>query len=746
MSAGFASRDDRFSQLLSKLLQDEFSMGGQALISRSGLSPEEFAELTSLAEAASEAFREEMADAISRLRELLAQGDPLYTLSVVQMTNVMGAAGSYYEPTHVGMESKVELVAGLLLSQECPTDADPVADDVLRSIYEELDHVLEVSLLRNLSAAKGEDQTTAELRFTSAMSWMTLRGTSFAHHGTELAAAVYRPFDNWCHDRYGFTFDDVLNVGTAAEALITDRLNLLLDEARVFGERVREYAASAAAQEKFAAEGIPDADDRQTHEFMAERAFIHVLRGGMRDAMSFTPSDLASRGLPEDRVTAVLKELSLSACSVSPGSYTGPFDKSPLVEHPFFEFDGRFNLAVPGMVLRDALVLLENRFINGPSTFSKARAKTLDRLAVEYLEALLPGSNGFTNLSYEDSELDGLVLFERTAFVVEGKGSALSVQAQRGDIRRLASDIRDAVEDAWNQGARARDYLRSGEDAVFCDERGTEVLRIPAGSIDEIFIVNPTLHQLAGHASQLPRLKALGLFPDGEFPWSIFINDLRVIAETADNAAVFLHYLSWRARLPLGGRISVSDELDLWGSYLLCERFGTLAGEGHAVVGNSSTDFDAYYAGIVGDGPERPKPGKFLEEPVRGFIERMARERPAGWREASAACLELSIPELALVVGKARRIWKEANAADAPSVLECGRVLLVGVPRSHDLAEVIGSTEQRESGATFHIYVKGSKAKGGELVWATCVKPVDFALSDFEAAAFEALESDEGPL
>lgn len=81
-----------------------------------------------------------------------------------------------------------------------------------------------------------------------------------------------------------------------------------------------------------------------------------------------------------------------------------------------------------------------------------------------------------------------------------------------------------------------------------------------------------------------------------------------------------------------------------WGSYLLCERFGSLAGEGHHIVGNSITDFDAYYAGVVGDGPKRPKPRKFLEEPVTGFVERMARERPPGWRDAAGVCLDLSLP------------------------------------------------------------------------------------------------------
>jgi hypothetical protein len=741
LAEAFAARGDRFSQLMSKLVRDEYV--GDQLLSRSGLSDEEHAELRSLSNDAHASFCQEMVEATSRLRALLSEGDPLYTLSIIQASNMITGWGTYYEPTHDGLESKVELVAGLLLTQPLPAESTPVSDKAMQSIHDELDRLVQLSLLRNLTAPKNEDVVVAELKLMSTVNWITTRGTSYAHHGADLATALYRPFDRWCLERYGFTIDDVLHIGEAVQALLTGRMNNLRGEALDFTERVQTHVSSPAARDKLTADESAKLDSPETLVMLAQRAFIHVYEHGVRDAMSFTPDDLIDAGLSQDRVEAVLKELSLSAGSLGPDAYGGLFDESPLVEHPFFGFDGRFVLVVPGMVLRDAVVLLENRFMGGVSTFSKARAKTLDRLALDYLKALLPGSEGFTNLYYDGAELDGLVIFESTAFVVEGKGSALSTQAQRGDVVRLGRDLGRAVEEAWTQGARARDYLFREEDAVFVDEGGSEVLRIPAGTIEEVFIVNPTLHELAGHAPQLPRLRSLGLFPAGEFPWSVFINDLRVISETADNAAVFLHYLTWRARLPLGERVTVMDELDLWGSYLLCERFGSLAGEGHHMVGNSITDFDAYYARVVGDGPKRPKPRKFLEKPITGFVERMARERPPGWRDAAGVCLDLSLPELAFAVGEARRTWKRANASKAPDITDCGRVRLIGVPHGHDLTEVVAETEQLESETTFHIYVRGSKAKRGEIAWAKAVKPISFELSDFEKEAFQAVSRAE---
>src|SRR5437868_3808134 len=70
-----ASRDDRFSQLLSRLITDEVK--GQYLLSKGSLSTDEHAELKSLAPKAKAAFRGELQDAIAHLRRLLTLGDPL---------------------------------------------------------------------------------------------------------------------------------------------------------------------------------------------------------------------------------------------------------------------------------------------------------------------------------------------------------------------------------------------------------------------------------------------------------------------------------------------------------------------------------------------------------------------------------------------------------------------------------------------------------------------------------------------
>src|SRR5207245_2688979 len=109
-------------------------------------------------------------------------------------------------------------------------------DSDMQQIYDELDHVLQVQLLYNLSMPRGDDQDIAMLRHMGAMSWLTLRGTSYGQHGRDLARAVYQPHDEWMLARYGFAVGDVIDVGEAAESLMNYGVNALRAHATEFAD------------------------------------------------------------------------------------------------------------------------------------------------------------------------------------------------------------------------------------------------------------------------------------------------------------------------------------------------------------------------------------------------------------------------------------------------------------------------------------------------------------------------------
>ena len=231
---------------------------------------------------------------------------------------------------------------------------------------------------------------------------------------------------------------------------------------------------------------------------------ISVTEAGLRDAVSVTAEQICAQdaSLAPACVEAILRDLSVAVGSGDSTKYRGLFDVNPLRERPFLEHRAAHMLALPAALSRDVDTLMEGRVQAARPGFARQRAATLDRLVAGYLTRLLPGSSSHLNLHYEGAELDGLVLFERTALVVEGKASRISAAAQRGDMERLRADVERAVEEAWRQGARAREYLLRAGESVFTAERGVETLRVPDGQVREVIIVNPTLHELAGVAQR----------------------------------------------------------------------------------------------------------------------------------------------------------------------------------------------------------------------------------------------------
>ncbi len=167
-------RPDRYSQLLGRLLGDEPS--GQYLVTKSSLSPEEHAELQSLAAEAHHRFRGELEDAIAKLRQLLERGDPLRIAAMIQFFNLFGPWGSYYEPTHQGSEPKVELVCGLLVSQPSARDVDGPTTAEIQEIFTTVEAISELVFLVNVSrAAPGAGQADM-LRYMGAMHWICMCG------------------------------------------------------------------------------------------------------------------------------------------------------------------------------------------------------------------------------------------------------------------------------------------------------------------------------------------------------------------------------------------------------------------------------------------------------------------------------------------------------------------------------------------------------------------------------------------
>jgi hypothetical protein len=184
MSDALARRDDMFSQLLARAVRD--GRHGAVLMTTSGLTSDEHEELAHLTPAAHENFGAELAATIARLRDLLTAGDPFFILAAVQDLNLFVPWGEYYEPTHEGLETRLELVAGLLAMQPVAVTPDRPAAETVQAILDEIGYRNYLRVHAHDDAAffypLGEGwQDSGDLELVARdATWVTVRGKEIA--------------------------------------------------------------------------------------------------------------------------------------------------------------------------------------------------------------------------------------------------------------------------------------------------------------------------------------------------------------------------------------------------------------------------------------------------------------------------------------------------------------------------------------------------------------------------------------
>jgi len=203
------------------------------------------------------------------------------------------------------------------------------------------------------------------------------------------------------------------------------------------------------------------------------------------------------------------------------------------------------------------------------------RKRLLESEALRLLKGALRTNEIYSNLTYtvvENSipkqvELDGLVLYDRAAFLVEAKSGAFTDPARRGAPKRLLEDIRKLIVGAHDQGLRASKYITESNEPTFQLTDGAQ-LKIDKSRLKNIFLVAVTLDQLDPIMANLAEVAKLGIFGPGDLPWAVSLGDLQVIADLIEFPFMFVHYLIRRLNLNTTTRISTHDELDWFGHYL----------------------------------------------------------------------------------------------------------------------------------------------------------------------------------
>jgi hypothetical protein len=269
----------------------------------------------------------------------------------------------------------------------------------------------------------------------------------------------------------------------------------------------------------------------------------------------------------------------------------------------------------------------------------------LEERVVGYLRHLFPDGSIYKTLDYPDpvkgpgatAELDAAVVWGPFLLLVEAKAKQFRLAGQLGDVGRLRTDLKQNLEEAFDQALRARKYIESVERPVFKERETGRELILNKTPLRRIYSLTVSLHQLATLTTRLAALEPLGLFQGNEYPFAVSEGDLEVVAELCPGPEVFLHYLEKRIALHQVSPDVSADAVDLLGAYL-------------------DTRF---VSGQLWDNPNSGMAG-FSLDGYSDKIDRWARHHWEGVGESPE--IQLAVPEGIWVVLSHLRILPEDNS------------------------------------------------------------------------------------
>lgn len=451
-----------------------------------------------------------------------------------------------------------------------------------------------------------------ELRLRTLLREMTIGPPAYPQHWSALLSGLFGPphVAAKLEETLGFDLSVALQCIDAVSALMAVVLVERPTAAREQYETMKTQLAAYMKTRKFDGKledkamfdrlrNMKQKDRNRTMKSLAA-AWVTV---GLSDTMSFTSDALAEKAaLSKTTASRFLDAFSLPFGS-TPTDYVVPSPTPAIRYRPIVKMEARYLCPMPSN-LRWAL---KEQFETALKTrtdwesYQKHRADFLVDEGVKAISGMLPGCQALQNLTYvadgQATELDGLILFDRYGFLIEGKAGSFAAAGRRGGPSSIARSLRDLVADPTEQAIRASEYIRHTDHPVFSASDGRRV-SIDKAHTKDICLITLTLDSLDVFTPDLQQLRTAGVLQPGDLPWAVCLTDLWAISELVTSPSEFTHFLRWRLAVYSAKSVSAgSDELNWFAIYLKegPEFVSVPAGFDHLSYTSYTDDMDAYF-------------------------------------------------------------------------------------------------------------------------------------------------------
>ena len=583
-------------------------------------------------------LKKDIDNKIQRNISLINQYNPFDLLSSLSLKNSFADPEKYKESTHEGRESYCEYALGLVLSQAIDSDlprCDNKHIELFNNLIEEIYEGVMFYFSSEITEGKS-DEIDAELRLSSIIRYLYVRGDSYIEHHYELIRDVFSIHDTFLKEHYGIIIDDIIitiqNIFKQLPLNIKNHINYDLQFQKLhkqFQKFVdnKEYNGSQSIKEiKKKYNNLPEV--REGVKKLGElkgKIENHPFDISHYKDVSIDFLNLISAKFGENEEFATFKK--------SPG---WPTNNSIIYRKPIISEKSKYYCFFPHILDRNVIEIVESMISQKDRTYfntkyQKKRAEYLENKTLEYLNNILPGAQIYGKLFYsfvekgenKRAETDGLILYDDNIIIVEAKAGDLSQSTRRGSLKRMKTDVENLVDEAYKQSLRTKSYIENNSEPEFYDENGRLVISFQKNQYNNIYLFNTTFENLAHLSIQLNSLKKYNLIKGNEWPWSVFINDLRIISEITEFPSQFLHYLQRRLKANDYPQFIATDELDFFMFYLyegLYFEDDKLKSVGRYTPFAYTEDLDRYYDFLGGRVKTGDKPKLHISDEYKRLI------------------------------------------------------------------------------------------------------------------------------
>ena len=610
-------------------------------------------------------IKAEIDDKISRAIQIVVDHDPIHLLSFVSFEFAFDKVDQSGE-LEPAQDFIAEYALGLCSAFPFTSARESPSEQVLTEFGELLRSIFMNASMYfgiELAAADADRRPFVDLRVQALLKFLFQRGDTHRYYQYDFIRNLYGAHDGFFRHHFRATLNEALaEIKRIAESA---QLKWARQQQAV-GKLMRatELVADAVRDGVIAAQSIEDIR-RQAHE-LPEIKKVLPDPSALVESLQENPFEIDIDS-PQQR--EILERLSIG---FGDNQEFATFEKSPgwptnsgrHTTHPVIKNKDRYYAFVPQMVWRNLRQIFDGWIETTDSSYFKdtvfhpkketGRSRWLERESVDLFRRLLPGCRIYQNVFYDEKlptgevkqrEIDALIEFDGNVLIVSAKSGEWSIAARRGAPGSMAEEITQLLVEGFEQGWAAKRYIETNGKACFTNDHGVPQITFDATTTARaIYVVNVTLSPLGPVGIQLNALKKAGLLAANDSAWSVFVNDLRAIADLCASPSEFLFYLQRRLRFNLFEQLHGADELDLFGYFLDQGLFfdeERLKGVSRFSIGPNTEKLDRYFDALEKSAGEALKPALAISSDFRDLIRAIERTNCDGFSEITLHLLNL---------------------------------------------------------------------------------------------------------